>query len=123
MDHAVLLEHGIACADGAGLAVDGEGKGPRHHIGDLGVRVAVQRALRAGLKGVFDAHQPVGVGQDAPGDARPAALGQGVGVGDPALFLFGQRHRENAPFRTKRARTESPPAPYRCKSLGQGRPA
>ena len=92
MNYAVGFQQGVPGADLVGLPVDGEGKAPAGHIGDLGVGMAVGGAHGALLKVIFHAHELAVVGQHPAGDARPGVLGQGVFMEDPALVLLGE-HR------------------------------
>ena len=92
MLHTVLLEDGVPGADRSGHTVHRERKRSRNHIGDLGMGVVVQCSHRTCFKGVFHAHQAIGIGQHPAGDPCACGLGQSVRMKDPALFLFRQIH-------------------------------
>ena len=56
MLYTVKLEHAVARANDLFYAIYAELKAAAHHVGNLRVRVVVQRSLRALFKRVFHTH-------------------------------------------------------------------
>jgi len=95
MRHTVLLAEGVALADLAGFAADGEAEAARGHVGDLRVGVLVQCADRALVEGVFHAHHRVAVGQHLAHHPRRSCLPFDIPVKHPLFVLVIHDHIDN----------------------------
>src|SRR5699024_4579672 len=99
-DAAVLdvacFQHRVASSHGLDHTVDLELEDAADDVGDLRVRVVVQRTHRSGGERVLHAHDVLVVGEHPTGDPLPGGLGLDIVAEDPSLITHGPTLRSGA---------------------------